>query len=98
MMPAAASGSFVPTRCSTIAAGPGPPVAGCAAMKVFLSWSGQPARELAAYLREWLPRVIQSLKPWMSDEDIGKGNRWSSAVAAQLNESQFGIIVVTPDN
>lgn len=67
-------------------------------MKVFISWSGQPSRQIAEALRAWLPRVIQSLKPWMSDEDIAPGSRWLPDVANQLNDAKIGLICVTPDN
>ena len=67
-------------------------------MNVFISWSGCISKEIALALKEWLPRVIQAIKPWMSDEDIDKGARWSVDVAKQLNATKVGIICVTPDN
>lgn len=60
-------------------------------MKVFLSWSGDAAKKLAALLMDWLPNVIQSVEPWTSEE-IGKGARWSDEIAAQLEVSRFGIL------
>ncbi len=42
--------------------------------------------------------VIQSIKPYVSSEDIDKGARWSSDIARELDESTFGIIIITPDN
>src|ERR1700731_3125213 len=67
-------------------------------MKIFLSWSGARSKFLAEALRGWLPRVIQSVKPWMSDKDISAGSRWLSEVASELSESKLGIICVTPEN
>ncbi len=67
-------------------------------MKVFLSWSGTKSRLIAETLHEWLPNVIQAVRPWLSASDIDKGARWSSDIALQLEETQFGIICLTPEN
>lgn len=67
-------------------------------MKVFISWSGKRSQALANMLRDWLPNVIQAIKPWMSDVDIDKGSRWSKDIALQLEESKVGIICLTPEN
>ncbi|WP_390349358.1 toll/interleukin-1 receptor domain-containing protein [Variovorax boronicumulans] len=67
-------------------------------MKVFLSWSGSRSRHLAEALRNWLPRVIQSIKPWMSDEDIAAGSRWLPEITAGLADAKIGILCVTPEN
>lgn len=67
-------------------------------MKLFLSWSGELSRNVALIFREWLPSVIQSIEPYVSSEDIDKGTRWSSDIAGELNNSNYGIIVVTKDN
>lgn len=66
-------------------------------MKVFLSWSGQTSYNIAVALRDWLPYVIQSVKPFISS-DIGKGQRWSEQLKAELDETAFGIICLTPCN
>jgi hypothetical protein len=66
-------------------------------MKVFLSWHGEMSHRVALALREWLPKVIQAVKPFISD-DIGRGERWSEAVAKELSETNFGIICLTPFN
>lgn len=67
-------------------------------MKVFISWSGERSRAFANVLRDWIPNVIQAIKPWMSDVDIDKGSRWSKDIALQLEESKVGIICLTPEN
>jgi len=67
-------------------------------VKIFLSWSGETARDIALALREFLPLVENAFQPWMSEEDIGKGARWSPAIAAGLDESSAGILCLTRDN
>ena len=67
-------------------------------MKVFISWSGERSQALAKALRDWLPNVIQAIKPWMSDVDIDKGTRWSTDIALQLSEAKVGLICLTPEN
>lgn len=67
-------------------------------LKVFIGWSGDVSQRVAILLRSWLPKVIQFVEPWMSEEDIDKGQRWSPVIAAQLRASHFGILCVTPDN
>jgi predicted nucleotide-binding protein len=67
-------------------------------MKIFISWSGDRSHKLANTLRNWLPNVIQMVQPWTSTADIQPGIRWSNEIALQLQESNFGIICLTPDN
>lgn len=67
-------------------------------MKVFISWSDTRSRFLAECLRAWLPKVIQSVDPWMSEKDISAGSRWLPEVASQLDKCTVGILCVTPEN
>ncbi len=67
-------------------------------MKVFISWSGDTSLKVAQQLREWLPCVINSIEPYVSSEDVDKGARWSSDIANELANSNFGILCVTKDN
>ena len=67
-------------------------------MKVFLSWSGKTSREVAQAFHDWLPFVIQVVKPFISTGDIDKGKRWTDVLATELNETGYGILFVTPDN
>jgi len=67
-------------------------------MKIFISWSGDQSKAMAEALRDWLPDVIQACEPWISSKDIDPGARWSSDLAKQLEQIQFGIICLTPEN
>jgi hypothetical protein len=69
-----------------------------ATMKVFLSWSGDRSKAVAAGLRVWLSNVIQALDPFLSSHDIAKGEVWLLRILQELDESSFGIICVTEDN
>ena len=67
-------------------------------MKIFISWSGRISHEIALTLRDWLPLVIQALRPFVSSGDIKKVMRWSDAVASELQNTKAGIICLTPYN
>jgi hypothetical protein len=67
-------------------------------METFISWSGPRSKLVAEAIRAWLPKVIQSARPWMSAEDIDAGARWLTDVAGTLNHAKVGIICVTPEN
>jgi hypothetical protein len=67
-------------------------------MNIFISWSGSRSKLLAESLRDWLPKVIQKLNPWISASDIDKGSRWLKEISAKLESTSFGIICITPDN
>jgi hypothetical protein len=67
-------------------------------MKVFISWSGERSKFVAQALRNWIPKVMQVVKPWMSKEDISGGTRWSAEIAGELESSNFGIICLTAEN
>jgi hypothetical protein len=67
-------------------------------MKVFISWSGDRSQALANALRDWLPLVLHYVEPWLSQADIGAGERWADAVAKLLDATNFGILCVTREN
>jgi len=67
-------------------------------MEVFVSWSGDRSKAMAYGLKSFLGNVIQSLQPWLSDEDIPKGDRWAQKISERLKSCQLGIICVTPEN
>lgn len=65
---------------------------------IFISWSGTASRLLSSALREWLPRMFQTVEPFTSSEDIAAGTLWFDTIGDQLRRSDFAIICVTPDN
>jgi hypothetical protein len=67
-------------------------------MRVFLSWSGRSSRQVAEALHDWLPRVIQAVRPWLSAQDIDAGARWSDDLARELQSNAFGVLCVTREN
>jgi hypothetical protein len=67
-------------------------------MQLFLSWSGERSKAIAAAFRDWFPLVVQSVKPWYSPEDIDKGSRWLSDLSTQLEKQSVAIICLTPEN
>lgn len=67
-------------------------------MHVFISWSGRSSKAVAELLRVHLRSAIQALTPFMSSADINAGARWRDEIGEALGTTNFGIIVVTPDN
>jgi hypothetical protein len=66
-------------------------------MKVFISWSGDYSKRLGAGIREWLPNVLQFVKPYFTPSDIEKGALWDKEISEQLGQSQIGIFVMTQE-
>lgn len=67
-------------------------------MKVFISWSGQLSQRIGETIKEWLPAVLQSVKPYFTPSDIEKGSRWSAEISKELENSKVGIFIFTRDN
>jgi hypothetical protein len=67
-------------------------------MKVFITWSGDKSGALAEILKNWIPAVIQAVRPYYSVDDIAKGSRWTNEIAKELEEARVGILCLTPDN
>ena len=66
-------------------------------MNVFVSWAGRESHAIALILREWLPRVLPYVEPWVSTEDIRKGTRWDAELWNRLQATSYAIICSTPD-
>ncbi len=67
-------------------------------LRVFISWSGEVAKEIAKDLRWLLPHLFDLVEPWMSDRDIAPGSRGLETVGRTLDETGFGLIVTTRAN
>lgn len=67
-------------------------------MLVFISWSGNLSHQIALALRDWLPIPLPSIEPWVSSEDIAKGERWTPEMANALNKANYGIVCVVREN
>ncbi|MBP2458290.1 hypothetical protein ABID70_000848 [Clavibacter michiganensis] len=68
-------------------------------MQVFISWSGTQAHAVALALHEWLPRVLaRKVRPFVSSEDIDTGARGLVVIEEELQQSKYGVVVVTPLN
>jgi len=67
-------------------------------MKVFISWSGELSRRLAVELRDWLPMVVQQVDAWISSRNIDPGRRWALVLGRELEQSDFAVICLTPEN
>jgi hypothetical protein len=67
-------------------------------MKLFVSWSQDISRQIAQDFREWLPLINQTIEPFMSEEDTDKGAHWSSTIRRELEQSAFGIVILTAEN
>lgn len=67
-------------------------------MKVFISWSGSTSKRLAEVFKEWVPAVIQAVKPYFSPNDVDKGSRWYTEISKELDQSKVGLICLTREN
>ena len=67
-------------------------------MRIFISRSGTKSLGVAIALHSWFPFVINALRPWMSSEDIDKGQRWGLRLSEQLENTKVGIICLTREN
>jgi hypothetical protein len=66
-------------------------------MKIFISWSGAQSEVIAKGLKDWLPKVLQSVETFFSP-DIEKGTKGGAEINAALDGTNVGIICLTPEN
>lgn len=63
--------------------------------KIFISWSGEPSKSIARFLKQWLEEVVDNIAVWVSDVDIAAGSRSMQDIENALRDSKMGIIVTT---
>lgn len=66
-------------------------------MKVFISWSGERSKAVAALLKEWIPSIMQHVVVWFS-EDMERGSVWFNEICKGLSDVSLGIICLTQEN
>lgn len=66
--------------------------------KLFFSFAGSTSRELAAHLQEFYEYVLASATTFLSARDIGGGEPWAVRLLDELEQTNFGILCLTPDN
>ncbi len=67
-------------------------------MKVFISWSGELSRQVALVWRDLVNLMFDGVVPFMSQMDIGAGQRGLPVIASELAHTKFGIVVLTQEN
>ncbi len=65
--------------------------------KVFISWSGDASREVAAHLARLLPTLNHLLDPFFSP-DLDKGTEWFPTIADAIASRGHAIFIVTKEN
>lgn len=65
---------------------------------VFISWAGERSRRIADELGHFLQRVIHAARPFISFNDIDKGDFWLSTLTDKLSQSSIGIVCLTAEN
>jgi hypothetical protein len=66
--------------------------------KVFISWSGNLSKQVAVVWHDLLSHLFDAVVPFMSEADIGAGERGLARIETELADTLFGIIVVTQEN
>lgn len=67
-------------------------------LRVFVSWSTEPSREIAEAFQILLRKCVQSAEGWVSSRDIRPFSVWSQELDDQLAELVLGVLVITQDN
>jgi hypothetical protein len=67
-------------------------------MRIFIAWSGVGSGMVAEALRDWLPKILLPLEPFVSMKDIEPGSRWQQEIGKKLETTDYGLLCLTPDN
>lgn len=69
-------------------------------MEVFISWSGDDSKVVAAALKTAIEDFFSDngITAFMSESDIGAGKNWYQEIKGHLTSSKIGILCLTPSN
>lgn len=70
-------------------------------MNIFISWSGEIAKEIAEALKEELSSIFSGKKDFevfVSSEDIAAGMEWFNEICSAIDKSVCGILCLTKEN
>ena len=70
-------------------------------MVIFISWSKPLSQQIAGILYSSIGNIFPStckINLFMSTEDIQSGARWFSEISRKLEDSDFGILILTHEN
>jgi tetratricopeptide (TPR) repeat protein len=67
-------------------------------MKIYVSWSGELARQASEILRSSLQRVFPTLDVWITGSDISVGMRWVDEIHNAVRTSALAILCVTKES
>ncbi|PVA20152.1 Uncharacterised protein [Mycobacteroides abscessus subsp. bolletii] len=77
---------------------PAPYCTSVANNRVFLSWSGSRAKEIAQIWKALIEESFDSVDAFVPSRDIDPGERGLSAIKEQLDGTSVGIPIITRDN
>ncbi len=67
-------------------------------MQLFISWSGERSKAVAYALKDWIPKILHYVQPWMSEIDIASGTSWIEEFEEAVKQSEFAIVCLTKSN
>lgn len=67
-------------------------------MRIFICWSGEQSKQVAAAMDSWLPTIFGDGSTFYSEKSIEKGTRWFERVNRELNGATAGLVCVTLEN
>ncbi len=67
-------------------------------MKVFVSWSGPVARDVASAVAKYVQLMVPGIRCFVSADEVEKGARWSTSIAQELEQTNFGILILNRQN
>ena len=67
-------------------------------LQVFISWSGEPSREVAESLSSFSRHVVREVDTFVSARDIPIGERWEARLMEEIERADLAILCVTRQN